>query len=179
MLYMSQHQRHVKSRTSAGKAIEEKSEPMDDKDAVTNAVAAGVVSGGVTLAVTAAIVAAFVLHPALGLTLAVGAIMFAVAWLALALSWTAIKGMFRWIASFQRFWGVVGWGLGVFVLASFGACALLIVADGLARGRPGDVLAGVSVFTPPAFLLWATWRTLVRRSVSGGGRVEAARGRPA
>lgn len=152
---------------------------MNDKAAITNAVAAGVVSGGVTLAVTAAIVAAFVLHPALGLTLVVGAIMFGVAWLALALIWAVIKGAFRWIASFQRFWSVVGWGLGVFVLVCFGACALLIAADALARGRPGEALAGVAVFTPPAFLLWATWRALVRRSVSGGGRVEAAAGRPA
>ena len=70
---------------------------MNDKDAIANAVAAGVVSGGVTLAVGAAIVAAFVMHPALGLTLLVGAIMFGATWLALALFWTAIKGACRWM----------------------------------------------------------------------------------
>jgi hypothetical protein len=148
---------------------------IDDKDAIANAVAAGVVSGGVTLAIGAAAITAFIVHPALGLTLIVGAIMFGAAWLALALIWTATKGAFRWIASFQRFRSSVGWGLGVFILVCFVGCALLVVVAGLAQGRPNDALAGVGLFTPPAFLLWATWRTLFRRSAFGRSRVEATK----
>jgi len=49
--------------------------------------------------ILAAIIVAFVMHPALGLTLAAGGVILGVTWLVSALLWAATKVLFRWLGS--------------------------------------------------------------------------------
>jgi hypothetical protein len=132
---------------------------MNGQDAIANAVAQGVMSGVIQLAIAAAVVAAFIMHPALGFALIVGAILFGVAWLALALIWAAI----RWIG------GLVGPLLGdlllFLIIAVPAVLCLMGFIDALTRAEARAMFVFGAMTFAFGLTALAVWRFLRRPRV--------------